>query len=610
LNNRDISQVLENIALALELLSDNPFRAKAYSSAARIVASHKDPVEQLAREGRLADLKGVGKSVAASIGDIVETGSSPLLNELLNEIPPDVWRMLSLPGLGPKRVKKLWRELGVSTLDELDDACKQGRLLSIEGFGEKLQSRIRNGIESLRRNEGRLLLGAALQIADEFTEKLAGNLSGQAIADYVHARSGSADAHSGPVHAGEGSARISLEITGAVRRKCETVDAIEILATAAGLDSAGDVNRVFEKTVDGPVQPADMQDCQRISGLGRSDAIYSMSAEFRGARVIVHVRPPGISAQSLFLLTGSGSHVDSCTRLSPGLLSTDRQFAGEQEIYSAFSLAYVPPEMREDTGEIELAKDGRIPRLVEESDIKGILHVHTNYSDGSNSIEDIARYCLERGYEYVGIADHSRSAFYADGLSESDLRKQHEEIREVQSRLTGIKIFHGIESDILADGSLDYDDETLAILDFVIGSVHSRFSMSREAMTSRVIKAIRNPYLTILGHPTGRLLLTRDPYQIDLKAVLEALAEEGKAVELNADPHRLDLDWRHCMIAKRMGIPVSINPDAHDIRGIENTRYGVAIGRKGWLSAADVLNCLTAHEISAEFRSKRDAQLQ
>jgi len=258
-------------------------------------------------------------------------------------------------------------------------------------------------------------------------------------------------------------------------------------------------------------------------------------------------------------------------------------------------------------GEIELAAQGRLPRLLEESDVKGILHIHTNYSDGSNTIEDIARYCLEQGYEYVGIADHSRSAFYADGLSESDLRKQHDEILEVQSRLTGIKILHGIESDILADGNLDYDDDTLAILDFVIGSVHSRFSMSRDDMTARVISAIRNPYLSILGHPTGRLLLSREPYQIDLAAVLEALAEEGKAVELNADPHRLDLDWRNCIVAKRLGIPVSINPDAHDTRGIENFRYGVAIGRKGWLSTADVLNCLTACDIIEKLRSMRSS---
>ncbi len=582
-SNRDISAVLESIAVALELLSDNPFRARAYSSAARVVASHKDPVEELAREGRLAGLKGVGASVAASISDIVETGSSPLLNELLNEIPPDVWRMLSIPGLGPKRVKKLWRELGVSTLDELDDACEQGRLLSIEGFGEKLQSSIRNGIESLRRNEGRLLLSAALQIADELIENLADNLLSNA-ADSAHT---------------------FLEATGAVRRKCETVDTIEILASAAKPDSAIDIARALEKTADSAVQPADMPDCQRMGPVGRSDLTYSVSAAFRGARVIVHIRPPSISAQSMFLLTGSQGHVDACVRLSPELFSADREFDGEQEVYSALGLAHIPPEMREDMGEVELARQGRLPRLVEGSDIRGILHIHTNYSDGNNSIEDVARYCLEQGYDYVGVADHSRSAFYADGLSESDLRKQHEEIQQVQSRLTGIKILHGIESDILPDGSLDYDDDTLAILDFVIGSVHSRFSMPRNEMTARVIRAIRNPYLSMLGHPTGRLLLSREPYKIDLDAVLQALAEEGKAVELNADPHRLDLDWRNCIIAKRMGIPVSINPDAHDIRGIENVRYGVAIARKGWLSTADVLNCLTAEGIIEKLRSMR-----
>ena len=595
ISNRDIADILESIAVALELLSDNPFRARAYSSAARVVSSYKDPVDQLAREGRLAEIKGVGSSVAASISDIVETGTSALLSELLNEIPPDVWRMLSIPGLGPKRVKKLWRELGVDTLDELGDACKQGRLLSLEGFGEKLQSSIRNGIETLRRNEGRLLLSAALQIADEFIENLAANLSshGPGLARTDSAHTDSPD--------------ISLEIVGAVRRRCETVDAIEILAGAADPDRAADIARAFEKVADGPVQPADMPDCERIGCAGRSDLAYSASAGFKGARVVIHVRPPSISAQSLFLLTGSQGHVDACLRLSPEALSADREFAGEEEIYSALGLTYVPPEMREDMGEIELAAQGRLPRLLEESDVKGILHIHTNYSDGSNTIEDIARYCLEQGYEYVGIADHSRSAFYADGLSESDLRKQHDEILEVQSRLTGIKILHGIESDILADGNLDYDDDTLAILDFVIGSVHSRFSMSRDDMTARVISAIRNPYLSILGHPTGRLLLSREPYQIDLAAVLEALAEEGKAVELNADPHRLDLDWRNCIVAKRLGIPVSINPDAHDTRGIENFRYGVAIGRKGWLSTADVLNCLTACDIIEKLRSMRSS---
>jgi len=578
LTNREIADILEQVATALELVSDNPFRARAYYAAARAVAAHPSPVADLARQGKLSDIKGVGASVAQSIYDIIENGSPAILDELLAEIPPGVWAMLSLPGLGPKRVRSLWRSLNITTLDELQEACRTNRLLSLDGFGEKTQARILHGIDLLRRNQGRLLLSDALEIAEQFMQHLA-----------------------------ERAVCLSkVEPAGALRRRCETMDVIDVLVV---IPTDADPNAVIALLGDVADQqvafdsPADSTVCsEACPGQWRSVII-----PFRGARIAVHIRPAGIAPVSLFLLTGNDNHVQECMALSQRLFGSSYRLSSEADIYKELGMQFVPPEMREGLGEVELARKCELPSLVEESDIKGVLHVHTNYSDGTHSIEEIVQHCLARGYEYVGIADHSQSAFYAGGLSPADLIRQHEAIQEIQRRFPGIRILHGIESDILADGSLDYGDELLAMLDFVIGSIHSRLTMPRDQMTARILAAVRNPYLSILGHPSGRLLLSRDGIHVDLEAVLAALAEEGKAVELNADPHRLDLDYKHCILAKRMGIPVAINPDAHSTFGIENLRYGVAIARKGWLASTDILNCLSASAIVDRFRRMRKA---
>jgi len=577
LTNREIADLLEQVGTALELVSDNPFKARAYYSAARTIAACQDSVYDLAEQGKATTIKGVGASVGEAINDIVKNGSPTILEELLGEIPPDVWRMLSLPGLGPKRVRSIWRSLSITTLDELEQACRDNRLLSLEGFGEKTQARILSGIDLLRRSEDRLLLSAAHQIADEFIALLAKRceLAGLSL-DRV-------------------------EVTGPLRRKCETVEVIDILIGSVNTEDSDRIAQVISgltSDVEDVADAADLAFCTSMTG-------RSVAVAYRGARVAVHIRPASMFACSLFLLTGSSSHVSECIALFPGLLECDSALNSEATIYRSARMQFIPPEMREGAGEVAAAKAGKLPTLVEEGDIKGILHVHTNYSDGTHSIEDLVRYCIEQGYEYIGIADHSRSAFYAGGLSPSDLIRQNREIKEIQSKYPEIRILHGIESDIRADGSLDYDDGLLAMLDFVIGSIHSRFAMPKDQMTARVIAAVRNPYLSILGHPTGRLLLSRDPYEIDLDAVLEAVAEEGKSVELNADPHRLDLDYKGCLTARRMGIPVAINPDAHGPSGINNIRFGVSIARKGWLTKSDVLNCLTADEIVTAFRRMR-----
>lgn len=584
MTNREICDMLDDIGQALELVSDNPFRAKAYFAASRTIRSYPDSVAEMALAGQLSSIKGVGRSVAESIREIAESGSSSLLNELLEEIPPGVWRMLSVPGLGPKRVRALWRSLNIDTLDELEAACKSDRLLALEGFGERTQASILEGIAMLRRNEGRLLLSAAEQIAEEFTELLHERMSSRGFEESGY----------------------RAEVTGELRRQCETVDTIDILVSTPSAEAADVIISIVNELAGTapPARTAAPTDDAVIAGLTGS-ALRSAEAVFQGARIVVYVAEQWMAAGSLFALTGSLGHVRECEAVAPQSLSADQEYTSECEIYSSLGMEFVPPELREGTGEVAQARLHRLPRLLERTDIRGVLHVHTNYSDGSNSIEEIVRYCSEQGYEYVGIADHSRSAFYAGGLSESDLMRQHDEILEVQSKYPGIRILHGIESDILAEGQLDYDDDTLAILDFVIGSVHSRFSLPGDKMTARVIAAIKHPYLSILGHPTGRLLLSREPYQIDLEAVLNTLAETGKAVELNADPHRLDLDYVHCRIAKEKGIPVSINPDAHNTTGIENLKYGVAIARKGWLSSDDVLNCRSADGIARLFRAMR-----
>lgn len=581
MTNREIADLLEKIGTALELASDNPFKARAYYSAARAIAACPQSVSDLAKQGEVSSIKGVGASVAGAIDDAIRRGSPAILDELLAEIPPDVWRMLSLPGLGPKRVRNLWRSLGITTLDELEQACKDDRLLSLQGFGRKTQARILSGIDLLRRSEGHLLLNAAHQVAAEFTELLVQRCEAAGIELRC------------------------VEVAGRLRRECETVDVVDILVTNVDTE---DTNRAVQ-TVSGITGEVTSLDDAADLITYSSERGRSVAATYKGAKLAVHIRPVSLFACSLFLLTGSENHVNECTALFPKLatklLDCDNVFDSEADIYRSIGIQFVPPEMREGTGEVSIAKAGKLPDLVAEADIKGVLHVHTNYSDGSNSIEDLVRYCADQGYEYIGIADHSRSAFYAGGLSPSDLARQHEEIKRLQQSYNNIRILHGIESDILPDGKLDYDDELLAMLDFVIGSVHSVLSMPKNEMTARVLEAVRNPYLSILGHPTGRLLLTREPFEIDLDAILNALAEEGKSVELNADPHRLDLDYEHCLTAKSMGIPVSINPDAHSLSGIHNIRFGVATARKGWLTKSDVLNCLGSDEILARFRRMR-----
>ena len=555
-----IIEILNEIALLLQLKGDNPFKIRAYENGARILEFLDEDLETLVQEKRLGKIKGIGQALEQKIEELVTTGRLIFYEELKQEFPETLFDLFKVPGLGPKKVRVLYDELGITTLGELEYACLENRLLILPGFGEKTQQNILKGIEGLKHYQSNFLYSEARIVADE-------------IVMGILNQPGVTQAHVG----------------GSLRRHKEVVKDIDILAASQWPVSLMDWF-------------ADMEDVDTIIGKGETKTSIKLK---NGMNVDLRVVSPEQYPYALQHFTGSKEHNTKMRHIAKnqGLKMNEYGlFQGEEEtlipckdeaeIYRYIGMDYIPPELREDRGEIEAAMEGNLPKLVEPEDIKGVLHVHTNYSDGRATLKEMADEALRLGYRYIGISDHSQSAYYANGLTPDDIQKQHIEIDELNKAYKGdIRILKGIESDILPDGSLDYPDEILSTFDFVIASVHSGFSMDKEAMTERILKALDNPYITILGHPTGRLLLSREGYPLDMDAVLERAAQKGVAIEINANPYRLDLDWRWCRRAKELGIKIAVCPDAHDLRSLGYITYGVGIARKGWLTAADIFNC-------------------
>jgi DNA polymerase (family X) len=575
---RTAAHVLSQIGAFLELHGENRFKSRAYGAAARaVLALDVDDLSPMLRSGQLAKTAGLGPATVAVIRDLIETGESSYLERLRESTPDGLLEMLRVPGLGPAKIHQIHRGLGVETLSELAEAARDGRLATLPRFGPKTADKILKGIAFLRETGARVLFPHALGEA----ERLLATVS----------------AHPDVERA---------EIAGAIRRRLEIVRDVDIVAACRG-----DPARVATSfTRVGGVRDA-------VGAGGASVSITFVD----GARFDLYCVTPEHFAVALWRATGNDVHIAAVRgRLAAHGLELDGDELGtmgaregarivpvpdEAALYRAAGLAYVPPELREGLGEIEAAERGAIPTLVEYTDIQGVLHCHSNFSDGAATIDEMARAARARGWRYVGISDHSESALYAGGVSRERILEQHGEIDRVNATFDDFRVLKGIEADILADGRVDYDGDFLDRFDYVIGSIHSRFGMDATAMTSRVLKALDNPYLTILGHPTGRLLLTREPYAIDMHAVLEKAAEVGIAVELNADPHRLDLDWRLLKVAKAHGVAVEIGPDAHSTHGLDYTELGVGIARKGWLEASDVLNTRSVADVLAFARSRR-----
>jgi DNA polymerase (family 10) len=574
----EAADALDEIGTLLALKGENAFRCNAYHNAARAVRQLDGDLAAVVAANRLGEVRGIGDAIQQKVATLVTSGRLPYLDSLRATIPAGLIAMLRLPGLGPKKIKVLHDELGIDSVDRLRAACESGEVAGLKGFGEKTQQKILDGISFLGTVGNRVRIDLALPL-------------GLALVEQVRQFSGV----------------IRCELCGSLRRRKETAADIDVLASSANatpiMDAFVKLPQVIQVVGHGPT---------------KSSVVASMHVE--GEKVVLNADLRIVSDEqfpfALHYFTGSKEHnirmrqraIDSGWVLNEYALGNDGTKVPaktEADIFAALGLEFVPPELREDTGEIEAAAKNQLPTLVGPGDIRGVFHNHTRYSDGVATIEEMALAAKALGFEYFGVGDHSQSLTVARGMPPGVVKKQWAEIDALNKRLKGIRILKGVECDILADGSLDYDDDLLAGFEYVVGSVHTLFGMPEPEMTARVCKALSHPRLTMLGHSTGRLLLKREGYKINLDAVLETAAEHGKMIEINAQPSRLDLDWVYVKRAKALGIPLVINPDAHSTGELACYTFGVNVARRGWLMKDDVFNTRPLAEVMKELDRRR-----
>ncbi|MDP9206828.1 MAG: DNA polymerase/3'-5' exonuclease PolX [Gemmatimonadota bacterium] len=575
MDSRTAAHVLSQIGALLNVKGEQKFKARAYAGAARsLIALDTDDLGPLLRSGELADTPGIGPATLSVIRELVETGESSYLNRLREGIPEGLLDLLRVPGLNAAKVQLIHETLGVETVEDLERVAHNGQLAELPKFGKKTAEKILRGIEILRRNAHLKRFPAA--------------------AIEAHLLLANVVKHPDVVHA---------EVAGSIRRHNELVADIDIVA---------------ECSADPAMVAASFARSPGVSESKTAENRGSVYIRFvDGTHLDMHCVTKVDYPVALWRATGSTAHVEEMNVLAKnrgfeiagnsliGKSGNRIALKNEDAFFAALDLEPIPPEMREGMGEIEAAASRELPNLVTFDDLRGVLHCHSDYSDGAATIEEMANAAKERRWDYIGISDHSESAFYAGGVKRDKLLRQHEEIDRLNAQMKGFRILKGIEADILADGQLDYDASVLGTFDYVIGSIHSRFSMDGETMTKRVLAALDDPHLTILAHPTGRLLLSREPYALDVEAVLEKAAQVGVVVELNADPHRLDLDWRYCRQAKELGVMIEIGPDAHSTAGLDNVHFGIGMARKAWLEAGEIVNTRSADDVVRLARKRR-----
>ncbi len=572
MDKKQIAAVLKEMSVLMEILGKNPFKIRAHQNAARVVEGLTADLKSLVESGEITGIKGIGKGMADKIAILLDGGELEEHQALKEEVPAGLLEVSKIAGMGPKKVKAVWDELNVTTLEELETAAQEDKLSGMKGFGKKTQEKILQNIGLLKKFRDSYLLSE-------------GRTAGEVLLARVR----------------EFPGVIRSEIAGSLRRSKEIVKDIDIVVSAEEADRSG--------IMDGFTT---LDDVQVVVGKGETKSSVVLKNGINAdLRIVSDEQYP----YTLHHFTGSKEHnvalrqhaIKMGMKVSEwGLFKGDDLVPceDEQAIYKALGMRYIAPELRENYGEIEAAQDNALPKLIEAKDIKGIIHTHSVWSDGVNTIAEMAKACQERGYEYLVISDHSKAAAYANGLNEARIQQQHAEVDALNNELNGFRVLKSIECDILGEGELDYSDEVLATFDLVIASVHSRFGMTEAEATKRIITAIENKYVTILGHLTGRLLLGREGYPLDQRAVLDAAADLGVSVEINANPRRLDLDWRLCKYALEKGVMLSINPDAHRIEGLADMQYGIGVARKGWVTSDRVLNCYSADEVLA-FAAKR-----
>jgi len=572
ITNQLIASIFSEIADLLDIAGDNPFKIRAYRNAARNILSSSKDMADLVEEGfDLTTLRGIGKELAQKITEIVRTGELAYLKKLKASQSPELEALLRIPGLGPKRVHALHETLHINSLQDLEAALKRGEVEKLPGFGPKLTESIDKGLKKRRYEEKRYRLFDAIPIAKSVIETLR------------HSRG-----------------LIAAEVAGSIRRRKETVHDIDIVSSCEA------DNDIMEKFTTLPEL-----DKIIMKGPTRSSIILK-----NGIQTDLRVVPKDAYGAALHHFTGSKAHNIALRKMALkrglkineyGIFSEDRRVSGEKEndIYRVLGMEYVEPEMRENRGEILLAQQNRLPELITQKSIRGDLHIHTNYTDGANSLREMALAAREKGYEYIAITDHSKHLTIAHGLNEKRVGRQIEEIDRLNEELEGIVLLKSVEVDILENGKLDLSDMLLKELDLVVCGVHYKFNLSRKAQTRRILKAMEDPYFSILAHPTGRLINLRDPYELDMEAVIQACAQRGCILELNAQPDRLDLDDIHCTMAKEAGVKIAISTDAHSVRDLELMEYGIGQARRGWLEKEDVVNTKSLKELKRILRLLR-----
>jgi len=574
MKNALLSELFGQMADIMEILGEDRFRINSYRKVARAIAEAPDDVELLLADGRLAKTPGIGKSSLAKIQEFVQTGEISAHRQLLDKIPPTLLELLNIPGLGPKGVKAVYDKLQVKSIEDLKRTLDDGSLAKLPGFGEKKAAAIARGIRFLEKSTGRIRLDQAFEASWMVTNFL-----------------------------GDKPGVDAIEPAGSLRRRCETIGDVDILVASK---QGEPVIRAFTAA---PF-------VQEVLAAGPTKGSAVVQTQTSPVHVDVRVVAPDSFGAAQQYFTGSKQHnirlreiaIKAKLKLNEyGLFKGDKMLAGvrEEEIYKKLGLAYVEPLLREDRGEVEAAMSGSLPALVELSDIKGDLHVHSTYSDGRADIEALAEAAKKLGYKYICITDHSHSSAIANGLSPNRLAQQIKQIRKLNQSLKGITVLAGTEVDILADSSLDFDNKLLADLDFVIASIHSGLAGSRQKVTARTLKAMDNPYVTCIAHPTGRLIGQREPMDIDIPAVIEHAAQTHTALEVNANPYRLDLKDLHCRMAAERGVKLVIGTDAHSVEGLGLMEFGVATAARGWATKTDVLNTLPLGKLKSWIAKKR-----
>ncbi|TVP50683.1 MAG: DNA polymerase/3'-5' exonuclease PolX [Mongoliibacter sp.] len=565
MDQKSIIRQLKLIIKLMELHDENTFKIRSYQSAVNAVERGEDVsiVDKSIEE--LQKISGVGKSIAEVIYSFYTTGSSAYLDELLDKTPMGILEVLEIKGLGPKKVKVLWEQMDITSTHELLEACQAGQVAKIKGFGEKTQESIIQALEFRAANMGKWLFADIEESMESLGRKLA-----------------------------EVKGVKKIVAVGDFARKMEIIETVEWLISSenhqdvmAGLDNV----EILEKDL-------------------KTSSPFKWRGKLKDPEVqlLIHLSEDKNFISEKLLRTGSKAHLlypVMENKTMAAIIRETQDAVREEEIYEKAGLSWVPEELREGFIEFDLSKNGGFDKLIQEDDLKGILHNHSTYSDGKHTLRQMAEFCKEQGYEYLGISDHSRTASYAGGLDIDKVYKQQEEIDRLNKELAPFRVFKGIESDILTDGSLDYPKEVLASFDFIVASIHSGLSMDRKKATARLLKAIENPYTTILGHPTGRLLLRREGYPVDHKVIIDACAGNHVVIEINANPWRLDLDWRWIQYALEKGVKLAINPDAHEMEGYADMRYGVIAGRKGGLTREMTFNALGLKEMEKYFEERK-----